>query len=435
MSQNPFIYGKPIDQVDQFIGRADELSRILANLNNSASTAIVGERRMGKTSLLKILAQQPPFDSKHHYIYLDMSQVDMSSTPTDFWKLLLRHLQRTLPHCPNVTDMIKELLLKETTEKYIKVFDMSDVFAEIKFSGEYIMLLLDEFDHVVKNSNFDVGFFSGLRSLAIHHTLALVTTSYNHLSQLSDSDEIRSSPFFNIFDTLYLGSFKPAEVEELFKRSEVAGIRFTNEDRKFITSIAGRYPYYLQIGCKFLFDTYTKMGQEQRKAEVKQQFMAQAKDSFAYSFKHSSDAEKISLIVLALLNRNTDDRDLPMFSGNKLNEYYHHASYTLDGLVYRGLVLRQNERQNEQYALFSALFAEWLRHELRAERSPQSFEEWANQASNKGKVARLPSEARNLLPGIKDKYWDLISGWLTSDMVLEAMLGGAVKLLKFVAMV
>ncbi len=55
MSENPFTHGGPINNPDRFIGRDDELKQILDRLRDESfsSTSIVGERRIGRTSLLK----------------------------------------------------------------------------------------------------------------------------------------------------------------------------------------------------------------------------------------------------------------------------------------------------------------------------------------------------------------------------------------------
>ena len=52
---NPFSYGNPIRDPARFHGRQAELRQIVNRLRSSAreSTSIVGERRIGKTSLLK----------------------------------------------------------------------------------------------------------------------------------------------------------------------------------------------------------------------------------------------------------------------------------------------------------------------------------------------------------------------------------------------
>jgi len=60
MTTNPFTYGNPIRSANRFIGRQSDLQQIINRLQSSAheSTSIVGERRIGKTSLLKYLADK-----------------------------------------------------------------------------------------------------------------------------------------------------------------------------------------------------------------------------------------------------------------------------------------------------------------------------------------------------------------------------------------
>ena len=78
MSINPFTYGKPIDDPERFIGHQREVEQIYSRLRSAfESTSIVGERRTGKTSLLKYLAHpttQAKFDlepEKYTFIYQD----------------------------------------------------------------------------------------------------------------------------------------------------------------------------------------------------------------------------------------------------------------------------------------------------------------------------------------------------------------------------
>ena len=53
---NPFFYGNPVPP-DQFLDRRRELRRITGRIvNQGQSTAIVGEPRSGKTSLLLYLS-------------------------------------------------------------------------------------------------------------------------------------------------------------------------------------------------------------------------------------------------------------------------------------------------------------------------------------------------------------------------------------------
>ena len=54
--QNPFFHRGPIRQCDYFFNRQREVSQALSLLRNLQNVALVGQRRIGKTSLLFHLA-------------------------------------------------------------------------------------------------------------------------------------------------------------------------------------------------------------------------------------------------------------------------------------------------------------------------------------------------------------------------------------------
>ena len=75
---NPFApIGGRIDQAHQFFGRQKELRDIFEMLNSGSSVAIIGERQVGKSSLLKAIARQ----ADHHLldprrpVYLNLQDV------------------------------------------------------------------------------------------------------------------------------------------------------------------------------------------------------------------------------------------------------------------------------------------------------------------------------------------------------------------------
>lgn len=90
-------------------------------------------------------------------------------------------------------------------------FALADLFDNVDHLGRHIVFLLDEFENVTTNPNFDPSFFYGLRSLAIQHNLSLVTSSRHELIELTHSQAVRSSPFFNIFATIHVPLFSQVE--------------------------------------------------------------------------------------------------------------------------------------------------------------------------------------------------------------------------------
>jgi len=95
------------------------------------------------------------------------------------------------------------------------LFDLEDLFEQISANGRTVVLLMDEFEYVTQNPNFQSDFFGGLRALAIHQNLVLVTSTRRELVDLCHSDEIKGSPFFNIFASVILRPFLPDEAEGL----------------------------------------------------------------------------------------------------------------------------------------------------------------------------------------------------------------------------
>ena len=98
---NPFEYGKPITNPDRFIGRYTELIRIRDALYKLRSVSIVGERRAGKSSLLRQFAnpeliQQHGFDLETCLLcFVDLQGLE-DIEPAQFWELILPELANKL---------------------------------------------------------------------------------------------------------------------------------------------------------------------------------------------------------------------------------------------------------------------------------------------------------------------------------------------------
>ncbi len=427
MLQNPFTYGKPIIDTDRFIGRTNELNQIITRLRNSAfeSSSIVGERRIGKTSLLKILSKQP-FGGHTYFVYIDLQMIQSKQQPKDFWDRVLRTLAKELPNSELQSAVENVRQLEE-----IETFDLSDCFSQFDEAGVSVVLLLDEFERVVRNQNFESDFFYGLRSLATQHRLALITASYAELSSLAHSDDIQSSPFFNIFATIHLGSFKDEEAKQLFNsylQTDSFFIKkyphaFVGNDFSFLQSIAGAYPHFLQIAGHFLFEAYLQnIPNEERLEYTRRRFAEESEDDLTLSWRYSTDEEKITLTTLALLSKSEENYATTTFSKRGLMDYYRHADRILMKLERRSLVTNHNGN----YALFSTVFSKWIRGELRANLMPsQSYQEWLQDPSNKRLLSQIKSTVvkdvtTHLLPKVKEAYWGFIVSWLTNPATYKS---------------
>ena len=91
---NPFQYSTPIIEPARFIGRKYELKRIIDRSYQASSTSIVGERRIGKTSILRFLTHSTivnNFGEEFILVYNDMQGYEQAE-PNDFWLLILTEL-------------------------------------------------------------------------------------------------------------------------------------------------------------------------------------------------------------------------------------------------------------------------------------------------------------------------------------------------------
>ncbi len=101
MAINPFEYGNPIIHPHQFFGRKNELIRIQDSIRQMRSISIVGERRVGKSSLLRLIflpeiIQAYELGGDVVFCFADLQGFEEIS-PEGFWKWMLGELSGKLP--------------------------------------------------------------------------------------------------------------------------------------------------------------------------------------------------------------------------------------------------------------------------------------------------------------------------------------------------
>ncbi|MFH1635829.1 MAG: serine/threonine-protein kinase, partial [Chloroflexota bacterium] len=142
-------------------------------------------------------------------------------------------------------------------------------------------------------ANLDVNFFNALRSAAGRYQLAFLTGSAHPLIQLTysgRSQEILSSPFFNIFAPLFLGLLPEDEARQLIvEPAEKTGAPFSEENQSYLYNLVGGHPLGLQVACFHAFDT----PDDQR--EIEHQTKDELSAHFQYYWNNLSPAEKDTL--------------------------------------------------------------------------------------------------------------------------------------------
>lgn len=422
---NPFTYGNPITDPVRFIGRRREIEQVQSRLLNAEfeSSSIVGERRIGKTSLLKYLAypdmvRQAGFtDDKYIFIYLDLQIVDPTKTPTDFWQRVLQAIKRRISN-PALQVSIDDLC----QEPAIDTFLLDDLFSLVDNLDLHIVLLLDEFERVTQNKKFDVDFFSGLRAMAIHHHLALITSSRQELVELTHSKEVKDSPFFNIFANVNLRAFSEDEAETLIQTYLANNkITFQKHDVSYILEIAGPHPYFLQMACSFLYEAYCQTEDTQlRHRFLNAEFREKATPVFSDYWHHSPEDQRVLLTIKSLRHLERGGGVVGGDTVEQLKHLYGGAERTLLALEKRGLILAER-RETIRYRPFSLIFCDWVTDELIARTGDEAtWNRW--QAGQIERLNKLPTEAKQrvlgLLSHLNSVHADSIGDWLLNPSTI-----------------
>jgi hypothetical protein len=126
-------------------------------------------------------------------------------------------------------------------------------------NGLSVVVLLDEFELLAANERLTPYFFARLRGLTTKHGISYLTASQRPLFAITADDSILSSPFFNIFVTLSLGTFSESEARELLNRRLVGtGYSFPEELCDYLLYLVGLHPFFLHIAGYHAFQMLTE---------------------------------------------------------------------------------------------------------------------------------------------------------------------------------
>ncbi len=377
---NPFCYRQEITDPRCFYGRGDVMRTVLEMVASGQSCAVVGERRIGKSSLLAYLANSRV--QAAHGLAAERTlaaRIDLlglpDCSPQELWVEILTKLAFA-------ADEEFRPILETTAEREQLTFnEFRHPLRKLCKRGFRVVLLCDEFELAVQNPRLDKNFFRTLRSLTTDADVTFVTASRLKLVELGQyrGEEVRQkvlgSPFFNIFDEVMLGPFEDYEVAEMLGCSlSETPIRFSREEIELLDRIAGRHPYFLQLAAYHLYAGLKSAGlrhsaakrpgnlhtsYQARHAEILQtvwkRVRAQGATIFPNLWEHCSKVERETLVALA-----APFGGFQSIAGGALNDR------VVEGLERRGLVRRAGN--GSSCRLFSKLLAEWIRANVTGEK-------------------------------------------------------------------
>jgi len=313
-NSNPFFHRGPIRQREYFCGRADDIGQSLSLLRNGQNVSLVGQRRIGKTSLLFHITDPVVFEAhglhrgEHLFVYLDGTELGHLS-PDEVLGFLLDQLAATLSAARGSIELGRAppdgLSYRAFREAILKVTE----------SGLKPIYLFDEFESLAGNPYLGPRFFSGLRALSSQFDLSFVTASHESLLRLTYANaETLSSPFFNTFANLHLGLYTASEARRLVEiLATHAGLDLPSQTIDHILELAGPHPMLLQVAAFHAVELWGEEGWQTDGAapllaEWQRRFMLEAAPHFEYYWRHLTEDERYALATLPLSQQDEAQR-------------------------------------------------------------------------------------------------------------------------------
>ena len=145
MSENPFIFGKPVSKED-FYNRSDEIEAAMGLVRSLQSFSVIGERRIGKTSFLQhilsdIILRSHGIDSEKYTTLIFNTSSLLEDTKEKFIEALVEEIKQKIQIESESDDIF------DTFSAYIE---------KIASDGKNLVIALDEFEEIapILDDNF-----------------------------------------------------------------------------------------------------------------------------------------------------------------------------------------------------------------------------------------------------------------------------------------
>lgn len=299
--RNPFFSRQRITDPSCFYGRHREMEDLYGAVITHQCRSIVGERKLGKSSLLTAIAQPANMvlygldPDRTLFLYLDLEGM-ASAQREDFWIELLDRLSAALPPGDlraGADELLDGRALRFTTVRRL--------LRRISDAGLQLVLTLDEFEGLTRNAQFEPDFYGELRSLAGELGIVYITASKRGLYELTyhHSDTL-SSPFFNIFSEMTLGLMPEEQARGLLRElsAQGEGPGFCEEEMDLGLELAGPHPFFLQIAGFHLYELPGRGQPQSPEAydRVGRRFQAEAEDHYRYLWSQLEEEEQQALL-------------------------------------------------------------------------------------------------------------------------------------------
>ena len=272
LGPSPYIVGSPVDQEDMFFGRAvimDKIRRQLGGGNHANVILLEGNRRTGKTSILRQLSKKETLPGWVP-VYCSLQDVDSIATLDVFrlltlrtsWTLADSGIETWIPGMPR-SDSRKsfKLSFRSTLGRAFSdghPFETLEIYLSAALEAAKplrILLMLDEFDKL--QEGIDGGTTSpqvpeNIRHLLQHQPgLGAIITGSRRLKRLREE---YWSALFGFGYRVGVSGLPREEAERLVTEPVVGQLRYDPRARDRVVDLCACHPFLVQSLCSRVFD-------------------------------------------------------------------------------------------------------------------------------------------------------------------------------------
>lgn len=311
---NPYIAGVPVTESSMFFGRQDVfdwIERSLAGKYVDHILIIHGQRRVGKTSVLKQIPNH--LSNRYIQVYFDLQGRTQATIDRFLW-WMARHILRTMRSQSGVTISIPD---QETFTQDSEYFHTRFLPALKPFMGNRVLLLtFDEFDILSQPNMMEslgkplAGYLSQLFELEDLNFIFSIGSSGKKLENMQAS----YTEFFKVALYKEISFLEQADCYQLITRPVKGVLSYDPGAVERIYQITSGHPYYTQLTCHELFSNCQKTEENritQRDVEaILPEVVERGTVNLKFVWDEASDLEKWCLACLAQEEHVMDCNDL-----------------------------------------------------------------------------------------------------------------------------